>query len=382
MKGIIIWILGFFSFLAGSNVINAVIMWFNLGPEGTFTPYLLGGLTGAIPVYVYLLISVIATLAFFGVTSHMVVSELSNTDQMRTIAENMNRLESSQQSQQKTLEGLQDKMLVIEGSLERARNEFSKGLSEQGDAINQSLETGRQTHQKLLEALQNQVVFLDESLTGVKKGLSGQTKKIEEVNANLADKFGLQITDVKETVTKQLGEMENALAQHEQRQKKTATGITKQRAEIAEIKLKLEKVEDELAKPKPLLSSQSNVEDVNGIGPKKGIELKEIEIANVGEFIMADPKVVAEKTGSSEKTVEKLQRRAQLSMVPGLKDKGIFLLEEVGVTDRKSLAEQDPIELSKKINGIFKINVEKKKVAEEDKPTIEEIDSWVKSAKS
>ncbi len=382
MKGIVIWVLVFFSFLAGSNLINAVFMWFNLGPESTFTSYLLGGLIGPIPVWVYFLISIIATLAFFGVTAHMVVREFSNKDQMSALAENMNRLESGQQSQQKSLEAMQDKMLAIEGSLERARNEFSNGLRAQGDAINQSLETGHQAHQNLLETLQKQVVFLDEGLTGVKKGLSGQTKKIEEINANLADKFGLQITDVKETMTKQLGEMENALAQHEMRQKKTATGITKQRAEIAEIKLKLEKVEGELAKPKPLLTSQSNVEEVNGIGPKKGIELKEIEIANVGEFIMADPKVVAEKTGSSEKTVEKLQRRAQLAMVPGLKGKGIFLLEEAGITDRKSLAEQDPIELGKKINEIFKINVEKKKVTEEDKPTIEEIDAWVKSAKS
>jgi len=382
LKGIIIWVLVFFSFLAGSNVINALIMWFNFGPEGTFTPYLLGGLTGEIPVYVYLLVSVLVTLAFFGATSHKVVSELSNSDQIKAIAENVNRLESGQQSQQKVLEDVQAKVLVIDESLERTKKEFSKGLSEQGDAIKQSLESGHQAHQKLLEALQGQVVLLDESLTRVKKGLSAQAEVIEGVNANLVDKFGPQIADVKETVAKQLGELENALAQHEQRQKKTAAIITKQRAGIAEIKLKLEKLEDELAKPKPLLASQSNVEEINGIGPKKGIELKEIGITDVGGFIMADPKVVAEKMGSSEKTVEKLQGRAQLSMVPGLKGKGIFLLEEVGITDRKSLSEQDPIELSRKINGIFKVNVEKGKVSKDDKPTIEEIDSWVKFVRS
>jgi chromosome segregation ATPase len=379
LKGIIIWILGFFSFLAASNVINAVIMWFSLGAEGTFTPSLLGGLTGPIPVYVYLLISVIATLAFLGATSHMLVREFSTTDQISALAENVNRLETSQQAQQRTLDNLQDKMLAIEGSLERTRNELSKSLSEQGDAVKQSLETSHEAHQKLLETLQNQAVSLDESLTAVKKGLGGHTKEIKEVSANLAQ-FGPQVADVKETVTKQLGEMGTALAQHEQRQKRTAATITKQRTEIAEIKLKLEKIEEELAKPQPLLTSQSNVEEVNGIGPKKGTALKEIEIANVGEFIMADPKVAAEKMGASEKTVEKLQKRAQLSMVPGLKDTDIFLLEEAGITDRKSLAEQDPIELSKKINAIFKTNVEKKKVSEEDKPTIEEIDSWVKSA--
>jgi hypothetical protein len=386
LKGIYVWILGFFSVLAISNLVNATIMWFNLGPTGTFTPYLLGGLTGAIPVYVYLLISVLVTLAFLGATSHQVMSELLITEEVNALNEKANRLESGQQTQQKLLEGVQARVFLVDEGLERTRKEFSKGLSEQGEATRkefskglseqgeatrQSLESGQQTQQKMLESVQGRVFLLEESLKGVRKGLSEQAEVIKGVNMNLLDKLGPQ-----------LAEIENAVAKLEQRGNKTVVAITKQRAEIAEINLKMERLETELAKGKPLLTSQSNVEEVKGIGEAKTAELKEIGITNVGDLIMADPKVVAEKMGSSEKTAEKLQGRAQLSMLPGMKEKALFLLEELDIMDRKSLAEQDPIELSKKINAIFKVHVADGKVSEADKPTIEEIDSWVKFVRS
>jgi chromosome segregation ATPase len=427
LKGITIWILAFFSFLAGANVINALIMCFNLGPEGLFTPYLLGGLTGQIPVYIYLLFSVLITLAFLGGFSHKLVSDLSAEDQIRAMAEDMTRLEGDHQAHQKTLQDLQDRVSVMDENLERTV-ELSKGLSEQGEnvlrtlqsaqqtnqnalqdlntkigAIDESLahaaeisrgqneqgetmlrnlESAHQAHQKLLEDLQKQVGSLDEGLRTVRIGGTEQETVSKGVAVNLEEKFGPQIADIRETVAKQLVEVETAMAQQEQRQKKTAKTITKQRTEIAGIQSKLEKLESELSKPKPVLTSRSNVEQIKGIGPKRGLVLREMGITNVGDFIIADAKAVAEKMGTAEKNVEKLQKQAQLLMVPGLNETDILLLEEVDITDRKSLAEQDPIELSKKINGIFKANVEKGKVSEEDKPTIEEIDSWVKFVKS
>jgi predicted RecB family nuclease len=84
----------------------------------------------------------------------------------------------------------------------------------------------------------------------------------------------------------------------------------------------------------------------------------------------------------SEKTAEKLQGRAQLAMVPGVKEKDLILLEDAGVTNRKELASQDSLELGRRINGIFKVYVAEGKMAEAEKPTIEEIDSWVKFAKT
>ena len=371
LKGIAIWILGFFSFLAAASVINAVIMWFNKGPSGTFTPYLLGGVTGPVPVYAYLIISVLVTLVFFGVTADRVVNELSVADQIGVINEKANRLQAGQESQRTVLEGVQAKVFLLDESLENARQEFSRQIIEQGDAIKKSSEVGHQAQQKILNGVEGRVFLLDESMKGVKKGLNEQAETIKGVNTNLVERVCPQIAGVKED-----------LAQLEQRDKRTEAAHTKQRDEIKEIRLKLERLESALVTPKTLLTSQSNVEDVKGIGPGKGAELKEIGITNAGDLIMADPKAVAEKTGASENTVGKWQGRAQLSLIPGMKDKDLTLLEELDITDRKSLATQDPIELGKKINAIFKVNLAKGKVSEADKPTIEEIDSWVKFVKS
>jgi hypothetical protein len=265
------------------------------------------------------------------------------------------------------LDNLQFKISQVEEGMAHSQKEFSKKLVEQGDKIKQSLESGHETQQKVLDGMQGRVYLLDESLKGVKKGLTEQAEVIKGVNTNLIDNISPELINVKES-----------LAKCEQRDKKTAAAITKERNEIAEIKLKLERLEAGLIMPKAMLESQSKVEDVKGIGPNKGAELKEIGISSASDLIMADPKVVAEKMGSSDKTVEKLQGRAQLSMIPGLKEKDLLLLEELDITDRKSLAAQDLIELGKKINAIYKVNLMKGKISETEKPTIEEIDSWIK----
>jgi hypothetical protein len=366
-----IWILGFFSLWAGANVINATIMWFNLGPTGTFTPYLLGDLIGAIPVYVYLLISVIATLAFIGGASQKVLSELSVVDQMSAIDEKTKRLQAGQESQRNVLEDVQNKVSIVDESIQSTSGKLSKELANQGSAIKQSVEAGDRSQQKVLDGLQGRMALVDESLNDVKKTLAEHAELIQGIGTGLAETVRSQLTDVK-----------GALAKLESRDEKTVVAIGKQRDEIEEIKLKLERLEVSLVTAKSLLTSQSNVEDVKGIGPIKGADLKEIGITNAGDLIMADPKVVAEKMGSSDKTVEKLQGRAQLSMIPGLKEKDLLLLEELDITDRKSLSLQDPFELGKKINAIFKVNLAAGKVSETDRPTIEEIDSWVKFTKA
>ena len=382
MKGKAIWILGLLAFLAGANVINSVIMWFEIGPEATFTPYLFGSLMGEIPNYVYFLVSLIAFVVFLGATSHKVVDDISNTDQINAIVENVDRLEAGQQSQQKLLEGVQAKVFLVDEGLERTRKDFSKALAEQGESMAKSLDSGHQAQRKTLDSVQGQVFLLDESLKSIKKGLDAQADIVKGTNATLVDTFGPQLADMQATLAKQIGETESALAQVKRGEKRTSTNIAKQQDQIAEITLKLEQLEGMLATPKPMLTSKSSIEDVKGIGPGKGTELKEMGITNAGELIMADTKVLAGRMGSSEKTVEKLQGRAQLSMVPGLNEKNLLLLEELDVIDRKSLAAQDPIELSKRINAVFKINLDKGKVLESDLPTIEEIDSWIKFAKT
>jgi hypothetical protein len=378
LKGTTIWILALLSVLSGANVVNAVIMWFNLGPESTFTPYMLGNFIGAIPVYVYLFVSALLTAVFLSGTSYRIVSELSYDDQINAINEEVNRLESGLQFQHEILEGVQTRMFMVDESLEHTRQVFSMGLVEQENALRQSFERSSKSQQKMLDGVQEQVFLIDKRLNNIRMGLKEQRGATKEIIGDFLESLGPQLAVIKETVERQRGEMENAFVQFEQKEKNSMATITEQKNELAEIRLKLEKLEGSIFEPEPLLESQSNVIDIKGIGHGKAAKLKEIGITNVGEFITAESKVVAEGMGSSERTVEKLQGRAQLSMVPGVKEKYLFLLEGVNVRDRNSLSEQDPIALSKKINTIFEANVAKRKISPADKPTIEEIDSWVK----
>ncbi len=381
MKGKTIWILALFTVLSVANAVNAVSMWFNLGPESTFAPYFLDNFTGEIPTYVYILVSTIATAIFLGATSHKIFTELSYSDQIGAIRTDVNRLEDCLQSQQNVLENVQAKMFLVDESLEHNRQEFSRGLLDQENALKQTFEKGHKSQRKMMDDVHKQIFLLDERLNSFKQGLEKQREATKEVIGEFLASLEPQISEMKKTVEKQRGEIENALAQIEQKENNTKAIVAEQKNELAEVRLKLEKLKNSLTKPEPLLGSQSNVEEVKGIGYGKRVELKEIGITSVGEFIMADSDVVAKRMGSSKKTVEKMQGRAQLSMVPGMKEKYLLLLEEANINDRSSLSAQDPIELSKKMNAVFEAKVAKGRISPIDKPTIEEIDSWIKFSK-
>ncbi len=386
MKNSTICILGILSVLAILSAIHAITMSINLGLNASFQPFLIGSLVGEFPVVVYLLFSASVALILVGVTIYAIVKTLSNTDQLRAIADKVNVLENNQESQFKLLESMQARVFLVDENVERTRKDVTEKLGKQGEEIKQTIDVGQQSQQKLMEDIQSQTLLVDSSLENVRKdvsrGLTNQGEAIKQSQTNLTNRFDSKLSEIKEEMAKQLGEIKTYSEQQEQSNKKTVATVLKQKDEIADIKSKLDTIKEEVVKPKPELNSLSNTEDVKGIGPKKANELKEIGITNVGEFILTDPRIIAEKTSTSIGTVEKLQGIAQLSMVPGVRGKDLTLLEEVGVTDRKILANQDPIDLSKRINGIFKSLIDKGQISEAEKPTIEEIISWIKLAKT
>ena len=373
------WILGFFSFLSGLFAIHAIVLAANpaIGIEGTYQPWLIGNLTGGIPVYVYLLVSVIVTLVFLGGTSSKVISELSNKELLNEINQKANNLESGQKLQQKFLESLQARVFLVDENLGSARKEISEKFSNQEKEI-------KQVHANLVNKFDRDLAATKTAIgKQVGEGFNEQGEMLKEFHASLVSRFDTELADVKDGVTRKLGEIDNAISRHAQRNTKNAKAILKQMGEIEDIKLKLEKLEFELTKmPKPQLTSQSDPEEVRGIGENTGNDLKEMGITNVRELILTDAGVIADKTGMSLKTVEKLQGRAQLQMIPGIKEKDLDFLEDVGVMNRKELAEQDPIDLGMRMNEVLKVKIEEGKISEAEKPTVEEIYSWVKFAKA
>jgi predicted flap endonuclease-1-like 5' DNA nuclease len=339
LKGASLWVLGFFAFLAGLNAVNAVFLWVEYGPQRIIQPYLIGSLTGGLSIATYLWISILATFVFLGMTLSNLLSKLPDSAMFDDVIEKMKDLKNDD----KVLEKIKTRLMIIDASLSDIRRGFLEGFSEQGADI-----------KKIRLELFNK---LDKKLAGLKEEVTKRVEKMEK-------------------------SVEKTLKRAEATNKKNATAIINKMREIANIKSRLEKLERELAQPKPQLTSRSELRKVKGIGTHLAKALEGIGITSVGELVLTDPLIIAEKTGTPQKTVERLQGRAQLLMVPGITEKDITLLEDLGITTRRKLAEQDPIELGRKMNGILKAYVEKGRISETEKPTIEEISLWIRLAKS
>lgn len=240
LKGTKIWVPGFFSFLAFANLVNSTIMCYELGALGMFTPFLVGWLTGPIPVYAYFLFSALAAFVFLGATCHMAVSELSVADQVKVIDEKANRLRAGQESQTKVLESVNARMFLADEKVEHTRAELSEIIADQGEAVKRSMKVDHQDQQKTMEGMQEQLSLLKESLKSLGEGLNDQAEVIKGINENLTVKVDQQLADFKETL-RQL-ELNNA---------STTIAMSKQADEITEIKQKLERLEETLVKQKP-----------------------------------------------------------------------------------------------------------------------------------
>ena len=161
----------------------------------------------------------------------------------------------------------------------------------------------------------------------------------------------------------------------------STAALKKQRAELEEIELRLERIEGNMVPNQAKLNSLDNPENIKGIGPSLGKELTGLGITSVGEFLTTDPGVIGEKTRVSQEAAENLQAMAQLMMIPGVDANDAELLIEVGVRSRRELADQDLIQLSRKVGEIAKIYVDQGKISKDKCPTIEEISSWIRMAR-
>lgn len=304
-KGMGVWILGFLTFLAGLNALNAVVRWALEGEDRVFEPYLMGFI-GKMQVATYFWVSIMAMFLFLGLT------------------------------------------VIIAYS----RPPPDPAILSRIVGIEEELATNR----SVLESTQI--------------GLYQRLEDNERAREELFNKVNITLRDVTEKTV-------GALEKQEQEIRKVRE---EQMAELATLGTRLERLERELL-PKPRLTSQSNPEEIEGVDPDLGEKLRAVGVTNAGELITADPAVIAERTGASPETAMRLQAKAQLMMVPGIDENDVELLEEAGITTRRELAEQDTIELSTKIGEIAKTYVEQGKISESEKPTIEEISSWIKLAK-
>lgn len=360
-KGIAVWILGFLTLLAFLNVFNAALNWTLYGSEFEFQPYLIDQFTGRIQVKPYFWISVITAFVFLGCTAVIAFRKPPTDPTLVEMLDNIN----SQLMANKT---------ALEEGLE-ANTKFIEAIKTD---IMERIETQQKANEKLFQSLGTGLENMGEEMLHT---LKKQEKSLQKVGQKLSSTVEISIGGVKKELLEALAKQEQVVRNVGNSSRKSMKTIEKAAADLGEMKIRLETLETALALAQPKMTSDGSPRDVKGIGPRLAEELKAMGITNVGEFLTADPAVIDNKTRLTRETAEGLQGAVQLLMVPGIDNADVELLEKVGVVNRKELAEADPFELSRRLTEVAKTYVEEGKISEAEKPTVEEVLTWVKLAK-
>ena len=182
-------------------------------------------------------------------------------------------------------------------------------------------------------------------------------------------------------ITNDALENQNRILQEAQTEnKENIQTFKKQSKEFTNVKKKIEKIEKTLTPGRTKLTCKSKLEAIKGVKPSLATGMRNMGIRNVGQFLATDPATIAEKTNELHETVTNLQGQAQLLMVPGVDANDAEWLTKVGVTSRKELADQDPVELTRAIVNCVNVQAEGK-LAASRVPTVDDVWSWIRSAK-
>ena len=363
-RGIVVWILAFLTFLAALNAVSAVILWATqpAGLDYTFTPlYPIDQLISDLQVRIYLWASITLTFIFLGFTC-VAAFRKPPTDP-----------------------ALIRMFVKLDGNLTANRKALTDGLEENNEMIGSTrmdlldrMDVNQKADEKLFKTVD---ANLDDAKKDILGSLGKQKKEIQTLREELFPAIETSLSNVREETLKAIGNQARAIQKVERLGKKSVTVMEAQSTELTDMKTRIERIERGLVPYQPTLTSQDEPEKVKGIGPRLGKELRAMGITTVGKLLVADPETVAEKTRASPEMAKHLQAVAQLLMVPGIDENDAELLKEAEVNSIKELADQDPIQLSSKIEEIAKIYVEQGRITENEKPTIEEIVSWIKQAK-
>jgi len=343
-RGVAVWIMGFLTFLTVLSSFGIVVYWIREGRGFILRPYLIGdiigSLVGDLSVENYFWISLTATFIFLGLTC--IIAYRKQPPDPEIV-----------------------KMFVkVGGNLAALRKTQEATGKELAENIENNTKTSREFFKKVN-------TNLEDTKTETLAVLETQGKTIQKVHRDTVSTVETKVGETREEMLGALKQQETTIREVGRLSKKGAATVKKQRAELEDIKIRLEKIEGKLVPPQPRLKSQDNPEEIKGIGPRLGEELRTLGITNVGKLITVDPAVIYEKTRVSRDMAERLQATAQLLMIPGVDKNDAELLVDAGITSRRELADQDLVQLSRKI----------KEISKDKNPTIEEISSWIRRAR-
>ncbi len=363
-KGIAVWILGFITFLGALNTLYAVRLGALEYTDSTIQLYIISDIaetllgTREIRIMDYFWASTTLTFVFLGLTA---IAATRKPPLDPALVKMFVKLDGNLKANRKTLEnGLEEN----KNALETVRLDILDGF-----------DANKKASEKLLSDARIQI------MGGLEEHGKVIRKIIQSVREELLSSIETNVRKVEQETLTALGKQRSAIQKVERMNKRSAKTMEKQIAELTDMRTRVERIEREFTRPQPKLTSLDKPEDVKGIGPRLAEELKAIGTTNVGELITTDPATIGEKTRVSQEMAKNLQATAQLLMIPGVDENDAELLKEVEVFTIRDLAEQDPIQLSAKLTEVANTYVKQGKITESEKPTVEEVLSWVKHAK-
>lgn len=348
-RGIIVWISAFATFLAILSSFGMAVMLVNQGADTIVNPYVLGNVFGDLSTATYLWICVTTTFILLGITCTIAYRKHPPDPEIVKM------------------------FLKVGGNLAALRKAQETSITEVTDQI----EYGRKVNQKFLSKVNTDVETANKETLDL---LAAQKKVLNKARLDMIATIEKKTDETGEKMSADLKKQGTAITGVKRLSEEGATALKNQQAELEDIKLRLERIEGNMVPTQAELKSLANPEDIKGIGPSLGKELRGLGINSVGEFLTTDPVIIGEKTRVSQEMAENLQSMGQLMMVPGVDANDAEILIEAGVKSRKALAGQDLIKLSRKVGEIAKTYGDQGKISKDNYPTIEEVSSWIRRA--
>ena len=349
-RGITVWMSAFATFLAILSSFSMAILLINEGADSIVRPYIIGSIFGDLSVESYLWISATTTFIFLGITCIIAYRKKPPNPEIVKM------------------------FLKVGGNLAALRKTQENTITEMAD----QLEYDRKVNQKFFNKVNSNFEETNKETFAL---LAEQRRMIKKARLDLISAIEKKAGETGEKMSADLKKQETVMRGVKRLSEEGATALKNQRAELEEIRLRLERIEGNMVPIQAKLKTFDNPEDIKGIGPSLGKELSGLGITSVGEFLTTDPIIIGEKTRVSQEMAENLQAMAQLMMIPGVDANDAELLIEAGIKSRKELADHDLIQLSRKVGEIAKIYVDQGKISKDEYPTIEEISSWIRMAR-
>ena len=330
-KALSVWILVTFAFLACLGTLHAWTLWQAEGVSlVTFFSF-------SIDITIYFIATLTMAFFFIGVVCYVVF-----------------RGESLDLPLYQLSKDFEEKLNVKSEEIKNSTDEALTKLGLREFQLKESMKALQKKLGELDNKLENSIDRNEKSLGTTQKNLTKIERKIDKV----------------QTAQKELPKLKKKL--------QTIETVEKDLKSIQEIVEKIDSV------PEPYLTSTDKIKMLEGKLMKRGTirQLQLSGVEKIEDLILKSPVEIALTKTMTENEAKSLQSVIKLLMIPGVQHDDAVLLLKSGVNSKQELALQDTFSLGARVSKTAELYIKEGKIKETEKPTLEEVASWIKWAKT